>query len=139
MSNSPFHIYQEACSKLGKTYVNRMLLKAMQAYVAPQKHVLLETAFDIATLAPWVEDNGWTVQAVLSGLRKKDVVAIRFVICNHLRNVTSLSLSEIANSVGRTDHATVIHGLKQHTDWMQTNAEYRALQASFEKFLKTIK
>lgn len=58
--------------------------------------------------------------------RRKRVVYARHIAIYYIRKYTLLSLGEIANSVGLTNHTTAVHSIKTAMNLMETDADYCA-------------
>jgi chromosomal replication initiation ATPase DnaA len=56
--------------------------------------------------------------------RRKRVVYARHIAIYFIRKYTLLSLGDIANSVGLTDHSTAVHSIKTAINLMETDADY---------------
>ena len=69
--------------------------------------------------------------------RKQGYVRTRFIIIKLIREFTGLSLPEIANLIGYSNHTTVLHALKAANNAIETNDPlykyYKALYRKFEK------
>lgn len=63
---------------------------------------------------------GVSIDKLLSNSRARRLVWIRYILYNYLKTVGSMTLTEIGNVFNR-DHATVIHGIKKHTDFVVWN------------------
>jgi chromosomal replication initiation ATPase DnaA len=91
---------------------------------------------------------GYTVEFILNTVnevfqtnctentRRKRVVYARHIAIYFIRKYTLLSLSEIANSVGLTDHSTAVHSIKTAMNLMETDAEYFSKCQLVEEKLK---
>lgn len=68
---------------------------------------------------------GCTESQLTRVCRKRLYVDRRRIYMYLLRNMTNLSLSEIAVACGKHDHANVIHSVNKCRDLMQTELEFR--------------
>ena len=57
---------------------------------------------------------------IKSNSRERKLVWIRYALYNYLKTVGSMTLTEIGKVFNR-DHATVIHGIKKHNDFINWN------------------
>ena len=74
-----------------------------------------------------------SIDKILSSKRQRRLVWIRYTLYNYLRTVGSMTLSEIGKVFNR-DHATIIHGIKKHTDFVVWNdKEYLELSNYFNE------
>ena len=71
--------------------------------------------------------------------RHRPIVTGRTAYCNYLRQNTSLALVDIARTLYTLPHhATIIHSINQHQDWMTYDKAYKDLYEKFEDKLNEI-
>ncbi len=66
-------------------------------------------------------DHGQSIYDVRSPLRLKELCAARHDFFHRARQTGRWSLKQIAQAAGRTDHTTVIHGIKTHQKRMEAS------------------
>ena len=71
--------------------------------------------------------------------RRKRVVFARHSACYFLRHYTRMTLEEIAESVGNTDHSTVVNSIKVFHALNDTDEEYNVKVKEVENILKSYK
>ena len=65
--------------------------------------------------------------------RHRPIVTGRTAYCNYLRQNTTLALVDIARTLYTLPHhATIIHSINQHHDWIQYDKVYKTLYEKFE-------
>ena len=62
---------------------------------------------------------------ILTKSRRREIIDARHSCAYLLKRFTGLTLREIASYVGLKDHTSVINSIKQATNWMATDIEYR--------------
>ena len=68
--------------------------------------------------------------------RRKRVVYARHIAIYFIRKYTLLSLGEIANCLGLTNHSTAVHSIKTAMNLMETDADYCSKCQLVEEKLK---
>lgn len=71
--------------------------------------------------------------------RRKRVVFARHCASYFLRNYTRMTLEEIAESVGNTDHSTVVNSIKVFHALNDTDEEYNTKVKEIENILQSYK
>ena len=83
-------------------------------------------------------ETGVPLREIVSPSRSYKVVRARQAAMYALAKKTELSCKQIARAVGRTDHTTVLHGVRAHADrediptidmWQRSSDIYRARAA----------
>ena len=76
---------------------------------------------------------GVSIDKILSTSRARRLVWIRYILYSYLKTVGSMTLTEVGNVLNR-DHATVMHGLKKHSDFLVWNdAEFIEMNDYFKE------
>lgn len=66
--------------------------------------------------------------------RHRPIVTGRTAYCNYLRDNTTMALVDISRSLYTLPHhATVIHSIRQHHDWIDFDKVYKDLYTKFEQ------
>ena len=65
------------------------------------------------------------IEVLRSNTRSRPYVNARSIICRICRDNIKSTLVEIAEGIGKKDHATVINALNNSHDWEETDREYR--------------
>jgi len=77
---------------------------------------------------------------IIDKSRIRDKVNVREICYDMLRTHTMGTLKEIAQKFGKKCHSTVINGLENHANFMQTEANYRELDTKIRTlFLQHLK
>ena len=74
---------------------------------------LPQTKSPIKILFEVCKDYDINVRQLRMKTRAKERVQARYIACYFLKNLTTLTLAQIAQVVGLGDHASVLHGLKK--------------------------
>lgn len=75
------------------------------------------------------------VESLQSSSRKREVVQARHIAMYFSKQLTQESLTSIGNSIGKRNHATVIHACKTVKDLMDTDKTFRGNVLEIEKKL----
>jgi chromosomal replication initiator protein len=75
------------------------------------------------------------VESLQSSSRKREVVQARHIAMYFSKQLTQESLTTIGNSIGKRNHATVIHACKTVKDLMDTDKTFRGNVLEIEKKL----
>lgn len=90
--------------------------------------------FDLseASISAWIESQGIAPSAYFGYGRMRVYTGRRYIVWYHLKDM-GLSLNEIGRMFGGRDHATILHGIKNHHNWIDGNDKaYKAIVCNFE-------
>jgi len=76
------------------------------------------------------------LESILTASRKREVVQARQIAMYLSKQYTKNSLSSIGQTIGKRDHATVLHACKQVTDLISTDKSFRSSVQEIEAKLK---
>lgn len=76
------------------------------------------------------------VRDVVGKSRKADIVSVRHLAMYLTQKYTQMSQSQIGQELGRRDHTTVLHGIRQVEQRLATDREYRQQVEAIEVNLK---
>lgn len=76
---------------------------------------------------------GVTSGEIFGRAKPERITKPRFAVYSYLRNQCGLSFPEVARLMDRTDHGTVINGVKKFKAWAETNPEMRAQVEEFNR------
>lgn len=76
-----------------------------------------------------------SVKQICSKDRYREISVARQMVMKFLKATTHHSLKTIGLSLGRRDHATVIHNIKAATDWIAQNEEAKIIYRDYIKFI----
>lgn len=70
-------------------------------------------------------DFGVTAEDITSKKRNSEFVLPRQVVMYLCRDLTAISLTQVARILGKKDHTTIIHGIDKISAEVQTNEELK--------------
>lgn len=112
-----------AFSKLNKVDINlEYAEEALKDVIYPNNKKEITTSFIIEVVA---EHFGISPEDIASKKRTAELVQARQVVMYFCREMTANSLQNIAKSIGKKDHTTVLHGIKTITKEMENNEELK--------------
>lgn len=80
-----------------------------------------------------------TAGQIRSASREQPACAARMLAMYLLRRHTTLSLHQIAQTMGRTAHKTTMHAVTEVASWRATNASYNAAVSELEATIEHMK
>lgn len=78
-----------------------------------------------------------TVEDIQSSKRDRDILNARAILYNYFKQNNNYSLSKIGRMVGKRNYATVIHGLKQYNNLIETDKDFRDKVRDFKANLNS--
>lgn len=82
------------------------------------------------------KNYSYTLENLRSGKRSKQIVLVRHIAMYFMKKMTDKSLHEIAHYLGRKDHSTVIHAVKQIEQTMQVDKNFLAHMQKLEEVIR---
>ena len=100
--------------------IKKELVNLMSGYAINYEQQNKKLGFNLDYLNKASIIFGVSVDKILSKNRARRIVWIRYILYNYLKSTGSMTLTEVGKVFNR-DHATVIHGLKKHSDFLVWN------------------
>ena len=112
-----------AFSKLNKVDINlEYAEEALKDVIYPNKQKEITPSLIIEVVA---EHFGISPDDIVSKKRTTELVQPRQVVMYLCRQLTEVSLQNIAKSIGKKDHTTVLHGIEKITEKMENDEELK--------------
>lgn len=112
-----------AFSKLNKVDINlEYAEEALKDVIYPNKQKEITPSLIIEVVA---EHFGISPEDIASKKRTAELVQPRQVVMYLCRQLTEVSLQNIAKSIGKKDHTTVLHGIEKITEKMENDEELK--------------
>lgn len=112
-----------AFSKLNKVDINlEYAEEALKDVIYPNKQKEITPSLIIEVVA---EHFGISPEDIVSKKRTAELVQPRQVVMYLCRQLTEVSLQNIAKSIGKKDHTTVLHGIEKITEKMESDEELK--------------
>lgn len=112
-----------AFSKLNKVDINlEYAEEALKDVIYPNKKKEITPSFIIEVVA---EHFGVSPEDIASRKRTAELVQPRQIVMYLCRQLTQASLQNIAKTIGKKDHTTVLHGIEKITEKMENDEELK--------------
>lgn len=112
-----------AFSKLNKVDINlEYAEEALKDVIYPNKQKEITPSLIIEVVA---EHFGISPEDIASKKRTAELVQPRQVVMYLCRQMTEVSLQNIAKAIGKKDHTTVLHGIEKITEKMENDEELK--------------
>jgi chromosomal replication initiator protein len=99
-------------------------------FINPDGLTLIKKIIDICCLY-----YGITYESFMKKCRKRELVKARYMAMIIIKNNTNYSLNTIGEYIGKSDHATVLHGVKKITQQLPLYADIQNDYASINEML----
>ncbi|MCD8046159.1 MAG: chromosomal replication initiator protein DnaA [Clostridiales bacterium] len=97
-------------------------IEELQNIISPDKPKEITPQLIVEVVS---EHFGITVDQIMSKSRSRDIAKPRQIAMYLCKNMTDLPLDSIGQLLGGRDHSTVIHGIKQVTDDISSDSNFR--------------
>ena len=112
-----------AFSKLNKVDINlEYAEEALKDVIYPNKKKEITPSLIIEVVA---EHFGISPEDIASRKRTAELVQPRQIVMYLCRQLTESSLQNIAKTIGKKDHTTVLHGIEKITEKMENDEELK--------------